>query len=512
MSNEVIFFNASVINNTGNIAIATNEEQINQDATFVNTFSAPILQKGTDYELSICRLVIPSDCIDIMNINTTNQADYQIGLSVVTNLVGGSDSTKNRYVNSIPLSIGSVSTIKGVQPYMYYSIDVLEGVNRTMTKSYYQAMSAIANQSNVLNNFGYYSNSASLNLTNLSETGNANTYTLPATYNFRVCSVKLTITNMVMNTNFNMPFSLMLSNANNEVLVFSTSPSEKEYSYLASNTGVTFAEYGINPFVKIQDMPISSSNVVYPMESFLKFSNNGSGNTWNISVIPTSGLITNNFSIAFNYTLEVIEMPDLPSLPPVFNLNTTGYLKLLYQQNYPFKNIKIELTPKLHRMLCLSSQSRRFLSDVDRFELIYPSLPLTHPMINLQSGGYLGTTTNGYNIITFQQFEKTSYRLVNIDKILVSANQLGVTSEFYNDYYQQQVIQDFVINKDSDLSELVYSTDASVKPYRRYRLNNETPVQNIGFQIFTQYIDGSVLKVQIPAGTTFSMKVGFFKI
>ena len=79
---DVLFFNAVVSNDTGLIASAVHEEDMNVEAGFSNTFNSGILGKQSDYDLSIVRLVIPSDTIDLLNITSSNANDYQIGFTM----------------------------------------------------------------------------------------------------------------------------------------------------------------------------------------------------------------------------------------------------------------------------------------------------------------------------------------------------------------------------------------------------------------------------------------------
>ncbi len=83
MSSDVIFFNAVVSNDTSLISNAVHEEDMNVEAGFSNTFNAGILEKQNDYDLSIVRLVIPSDTIDLLNITSNTANDYQIGFDLV---------------------------------------------------------------------------------------------------------------------------------------------------------------------------------------------------------------------------------------------------------------------------------------------------------------------------------------------------------------------------------------------------------------------------------------------
>jgi hypothetical protein len=59
MPSDVLFFNAIVANDTGLISAAANEEDMNIDSSFSNSFNAAILDKASDYDLAICRLAIP---------------------------------------------------------------------------------------------------------------------------------------------------------------------------------------------------------------------------------------------------------------------------------------------------------------------------------------------------------------------------------------------------------------------------------------------------------------------
>ncbi len=122
MPSDVLFFNAIVANDTGLISAAANEEDMNIDSSFSNSFNAAILDKASDYDLAICRLAIPSDTIDLMNITSTNVNDYQIGFTLdsKTNITDTSLQRKI-YLSSLPMSTGSYSNTSDVYPYSYHS-------------------------------------------------------------------------------------------------------------------------------------------------------------------------------------------------------------------------------------------------------------------------------------------------------------------------------------------------------------------------------------------------------
>jgi len=460
MPSDVLFFNAIVANDTGLISAAANEEDMNIDSSFSNSFNAAILDKASDYDLAICRLAIPSDTIDLMNITSTNVNDYQIGFTLdsKTNITDTSLQRKI-YLSSLPMSTGSYSDISDVYPYSYHSSsDVVEAINRTLFRSYYLSMLNMAKYIQSESNYGYHllSNSVSFD-TSVASTITIPSYT-PNALETRVCSVVLRLN--VSLSSGNDPFSIILGNSNNECLVLSTSPNQPEYSEFVNTNNST-----------------------------------------------TSTRLTGTLT----YSLEVIELANVPSQPPVFGINNNNKLELLYQQQYVVNNMKIAVSPKLYRMLAFTGSTKRFSNKFNVFELLWPNLPLVHPLYNSIGNNTGQKTLNGYNTLIFNQFSSTIYRLNNVTNIMVGAQSLGVVSEFYNDYYQQQIISDFIVNTENDMGELIFTTDASIMPYRRYRLQSDTPLTQMGFNIFVKYRNGSVVKLTLPPGTHFAMKIGFFK-
>ena len=139
MSSDVIFFNAVVSNDTSLISSAVHEEDMNVEAGFANTFNAGILEKQNDYDLSIVRLVIPSDTIDLLNITSNTANDYKIGFTYESK-VNSSDTklTRAKALTTLPKSIGSYSPGMTDYPNSYKSTgDVIEGINRALAFSYY---------------------------------------------------------------------------------------------------------------------------------------------------------------------------------------------------------------------------------------------------------------------------------------------------------------------------------------------------------------------------------------
>lgn len=511
MPSDVLFFNAIVANDTGLISAAVNEEDMNIDSSFSNSFNAAILDKASDYDLAICRLAIPSDTIDLLNITSSNVNDYQIGFTLdsKTNITDSSLQRKI-YLNSLPMSTGSYSNTPNVYPYSYHSSsDVVEAINRTLFRSYYNSMFNMARYIQSESNYGYH---VAGNVVSF-DTSVASTITIPSytpnALETRVCSVVLQLN--VSLSSGNDPFSIILGNSNNECLVVSTSPNQPEYNELKNNF-VLFAEYGIVGFNKNPNMNTTLPDTYYPAESFLTFSNAGSGGSWYISIVNTNNSTTSTrLTGTLTYNLEVIELANVPSQPPVFGINNSNKLELLYQQQYVVNNMKIAVSPKLYRMLAFTGSTKRFSNDFNVYELLWPNLPLVHPLYNSIGNNTGQKTTNGYNTLIFNQFSSTIYRLNNVTNIMVGAQSLGVVSEFYNDYYQQQIISDFIVNTENDMGELIFTTDASIMPYRRYRLQSDTPLTQMGFNIFVKYRNGSVVKLTLPPGTHFAMKIGFFK-
>jgi len=507
---DVLFFNAVVSNDTALISSALHEEDMNVEAGFSNTFNAGILDKQNDYDLSIVRLVIPSDTIDLLNITTKNAADYQIGFTYESK-VNSTDTklTRVKTMTSLPKSVGSFSSTEYPNSYKSTS-DVIEGINRALATSYYNMVYDISQTTKNESNYGYHRLIKNTTFdTAVSNTITFPTYT-PSTFETRVCSVVLTL--YINITSQSEPFSVILGNSNTECLVTSSSPNQPEYSQL-TNTCM-FAEFGVCSLYKGTNMGVlnGSYNIFYPAESFLSFSTTSSGGSWYLSVVnATNSTIANQITGTISATLEVIELANIPSSSPVFGINSSNKLEILYQQHFVTNNMKIAMTPKLYRMLAFTGLTERFVPDFKLYEFIYPNLPMNHPIYNSITPNSGQKTLNGYNTLSFSQFNSTIYRLNNVSNILITAQALGITAEFQNDNIQAQVIQDFVVNTENDMGDLIFSTDASVVPYRRYRLQSDLPLHQMSFTVYIKYKDGSLVKATLAPGCQFSMKIGFFK-
>lgn len=508
---DVLFFNAVVNNDTGLISNAIYEEDMNIECSFSNVFSKSILEKQNDYELSIVRLVIPSDTIDLLNITSSNVNDYQVGYTYESK-VNNTDTKLTRAIKlaNLPLSAITNPALTNDYPNTYKSAnDILEGMNRALAYSYYQMVYDISQTISYESSYGYHNMSKYTSFdTSVSNIINFSTYT-PNAFETRVCSVKLTL--QISLSSPSEPFSVILGNSNTECLVVSTSPSQPEFNQLTQIC--TFAEYGFCSVYKGAYLSDDSGvNIFYPAESFLTFGTASSGGSWYLSIVNASNSTTAK-KITGNIVaqLEVIELANVPSSPAVFGINTSNKLELFYQQQYPVNNMKVALSPKLFRMVALTGNNHRFVPDFKVYEILYPNSPLTHPIYSSITPNSAQKTINGYSSLIFNQFNSSIYRLNNVTNILIIANALGVESEFYNDFIQQQIIQDFVINTENPMGDLIFSTDASIMPYRRYRLQSDLSLNQLSFYIYVKYKDGSIKKVTMPPGCQYSMKIGFFK-
>ena len=312
MSSDVIFFNAVVSNDTTLISNAVHEEDMNVEAGFSNTFNSSILDKQNDYDLSIVRLVIPSDTIDLLNITAANAVDYRIGFTYESK-VNSSDTslTRVKTLTSLPKSIGSFSSTDYPTSYKSTS-DVIEGINRALAGSYYNMVYDISRTLLSESGYGYHW----LNKTTSFDTGVSNTITFPTytpnSFETRVCSVVLTL-NMNI-TSQSEPFSIILGNSNIECLVGSTSPNQPEFSQIKNTC--KFAEFGVCSLYKGSNMGYGNGtyNVFYPAESFLSFSTKASGGSWYLSIVNASNsTIANQITGTITASLEVIELPNVQS-------------------------------------------------------------------------------------------------------------------------------------------------------------------------------------------------------
>jgi hypothetical protein len=73
-------------------------------------------------------------------------------------------------------------------------------------------------------------------------------------------------------------------------------------------------------------------------------------------------------------------------------------------------------------------------------------------------------------------------------------------------------LTDFDNPTDLNLTDLFYSTDASIIPWRRYKLKSSGPLQSIDFNVYVDSSNGSQLLLQIPPSMAGIVRASFFRV
>ena len=467
----VLYFNASVTNDNGLISLAKTEDDMLEPISFNNSFKSSILTRQSDYECAILRMVLPTDAIQIMNINADNQQDYKIGLTI-------GDYHSYMY---LPRIIGIKELTPGTYPWSYNSqLDVVEAVNRSLTHCYNKFV-----QANYPLTVAYPVTSS-----------------FPSSINYVLGTVKylagieVSIGGLNITNSTNAHIAIYFKTASSECLLWSGYMTDPEYALLTDAANpITFTDASLVPFSRCLD--VKGVYKFQPVESLLNVVTQ-STLSYQINIVSSDITITGTFKygISMGYTTSY------PTIPPSYNIDSKGLLTLQIQQSYIYRNIKIEMSPKLFRMFTFGAQSRRWIADEGMYQIIYPSVLLNHPIAD-----------NQYQILTIEQFQSTKYRFNNITNILVLARNLDVNGEYYQDYIKDYVLQDFYVDSSTDMENLLYTNDsAGLIPTRRYKMNSSLPLTSLAFEIFAQYSDGSSKRLNIRPGCTFQLKIGFFPL
>jgi len=479
---DIVYFNANVTNYGG--TISQTEEGLRMSLSYETELQATILETQSDYELSIVRVNLPSDCIDVLNINTSNQPEYTVGLRYSKDHV--------ECTCMLPLSIGSQGS-DGHTPWNYKSQnDVIEAVNRSIVNCYYQLIPSLVDPDIPAFTYShdYWFNTFDMSYTD------SHTFTNYPTKRTVAPSVTINKVSFLSATN---NISILFGHNNKEVLLWSGNLNDEEYKRFSDST-IIFADYGLTPLSSMRNTS-PGTYVVQPAEPLYLLSTAASGGTYHIRLEQNDPYTTPpgiGGQIIYSYTLY--ESDSVPTIAPIYSINNNGLLQLEYPQYYFTRNITITMTPKLMRMLSFGAQSRNWSPHIQKYIISWPGTDLTHPLVDF---------TNGNLLLKWEQFQSTRYRLNNCERILIVGRNIAVMGEFFDGNVAKNTIADFLVNTDSDMTTLSYSTDAGVVPFRRYPLMSNRELVAMSFDIYANYVDGSLKKIEIPPGTSFTMKLLF---
>jgi hypothetical protein len=480
---DIIYFNASVTN-FGDNPTAQTEEDLRMELSYQTELNATILETQSDYELSIVRVNLPSDCIDVLNITPENQSDYTVGLRY--------SQMHIERTCMLPLSIGSMGS-NGHTPWNYRSQnDVIEAVNRSIVNCYYQLIPSLVDPAILAFT---YSHDYSFITLDSSYTDSQEFTNYPSK---RAVACSVTITKFLLLSEPN-NISIFFGHENREVLLWSGNLNDEEYKRFGDST-IIFADYGLTPMSSMRNTA-PGTYAIQPAEPLYLLSTAASGGVYHIRLEANDTYVTPpGISGQLIYSYSLYETDAAPVIAPIYSINSNGLLQLEYPQYYVSSNITLTMTKHLMRMLTFGAQSRNWSPHIQKYIVSWPGVTLTHPLLNF---------TNGNLLLKWEQFQNTKYRLNNCERILIVGRNLAVVGEFFDGNIAKNTIADFIVNTDSDMTTLSYSTDAGVVPFRRYPLTSNRELVAMSFDIFANYVDGSLRKIEIPPGTSFNMKILF---
>lgn len=177
--------------------------------------------------------------------------------------------------------------------------------------------------------------------------------------------------------------------------------------------------------------------------------------------------------------------PVFPVFPPSLTTNEqTGIVSINLQKSYQYHDIGIGFSPEMHTILgfeCYKSNGNYYLNY--RPNVFDYDQDTNEPDI--------------FNSITYHQAYSTTERFHNVSKLEVASTSLNIVEEQHSDETTSDVITSFSPNFGGSPSIFLYDTDASIIPWRNYRLQSNTNLDKIDVAVFVRRETGEREILQI---------------
>ena len=133
-------------------------------------------------------------------------------------------------------------------------------------------------------------------------------------------------------------------------------------------------------------------------------------------------------------------------------------------------------------------------------------LQIPIPVVTLSSGLA--------SIVTIRAESSRLYQLSIIDRINIISNTFPVTKDTQLGDRPSFALTSFTINPDEiqDATFATFSFTGGMSNNRRYRLNGQSPINQINISFQIQYIDGSVEDILVLPTETFNLFITFNKV
>ncbi len=434
-----------------------------------------ILDKASNYELSIVKFNLPSGEIDTFLIN--NDTDYAITYSCLAN-----DNTNTNYqivTFTQPMYQSKVSSMRSIQ-------DFIENYNRSSLLCFKGLLSQLNS---------YYGNVITKTATGTSSNvGTTASVDLSFDFSTGITPANLFCSYITVTANIygtatkqNMEFQLIDPNGISCIL-----SAGKQYG----NASITYEDGSIYNQNSVTTLTQSSYQ---PMETMAKFSQSTTTQkgTWKLRVFNKNSSTSPVFNFTYNVSVTISFSPFtttmyFPRVSPILNL-TDDTISFVYDDNLPRSGFQLGVSGRLYSILTFPGTT------VDN--LLYT---LKLPQTRIANSGTL-------SLINYPQPLPSAFKMIDLCEVQIRSGNLPVEAE--QSALDKQAILSSIDVDVSDLNNSVFQYFNQNPSERAYSLNRTTQLNEINLNVFVRYRSTNVTTpVYLPAYTTFNCLLKFSRV
>ena len=439
-------------------------------------FQSSLFTDEIEREAAITRFKIPITLMDLMLIETENDPDFLIQLENDF-LITANTAT---YTNVGFTYLQPTSRNRILSP-----SDFIEYVNRGLARAFNNSMGLFTT---------FYKNHTNTNSSYKTGVNTSRNMSIASAGTTQCSHVKLILNN----------FTVVTQSANevNLVNIDLKSPSGlscRVASCVLLEAGkiYIFENGGINSYssAKQDNNTLEATYSMTPMESFLKFKDEPINGNWQLLIYtPANGSI----DITINSQLEVASPPHnsnfrFSNQPPVVDFDDKGFISWSLPERFLYNDNRIKLGNKLKTVL------NYYKVTEDDGYVKFPLLTFSSALDQ---------------IITLKQEANRLYNIVQPERLQISLFGMNIDRDFNNDLNPSSAITSFLLPADEviNFTEITYNTDASIKPYRRYKLHNLNNLNRFNISVEIVYKDGKRRELFMESNATFNLMLSIFEI
>lgn len=455
-----------------------NETESNKQCVIEQNLTSSLFSDDISRELAITRFKIPINLMELMNINIVNDPEFLIQFE--------SDILKELEIETFTNTGTTYLMPTSINP-IFSPGDFIEYVNRGFARAHRNVITnfisfikSVTANDLIFNTLGSPVTERNLNI---SASGTTECYYVKLILdNYRVNSAPPNEIGLV-NISLASPGGVVCRIASSVLL-------EAGKQYVFENGGVL--SYSA---AKKSDNKLNTTYPIVPMETFLKFKDEAIHGNWKL-IITTPGF--GSIDITINAQLEVCTPATnanfrYPNQPPIVEFDEKGFIEWHIPERFLHGDFRIKLGARLKTVLSY-----------------YKTVPadgyMKFPILAFSSG------ING--IASFVQESARLYNIVSCERIQISLAGINLDRDLNNNRNPSNAITSFLLPSDEVIhfTEITYNTDASVRPYRRYRLHNSANLNNFKLSVEVIYRDGSRKDLYIEPHSSWNLMLSFFEV